>query len=268
HAHGDRLAALRVLAELARLRDFLARHVLLDVVDQRDEWLPEFLQRLGPVFFAARHRVELVFERRGEAVLHVLVEVLGKETVDDLADVRRDEPAIVHVDVLAILERRDDGGVGGRATDAVFFQRLDQRGFGVTRWRLGEVLVALDFYQGDHVAVLHGRQDAIALVLRLSVVGVFLVDGDVAGLDQRGTVGAQRGPGRGARLGPGAGLHVHGDGVEQRVRHLRGHGALPDQRVQLELVGIDLAFDPRRQDGRGGRADGFVRFLRIARLGL
>ena len=99
----DRLAALRMLAELARLRDFFARDVLLDVLDLRDERLPEFLERLGPVFFAARHRVELVFERGGEAVFHVLVEMLGQETADDLADVRRDEAAVVHVDVFAIL---------------------------------------------------------------------------------------------------------------------------------------------------------------------
>ena len=118
-----------MLAEFARLRDFFARDVLLDVLDLGDERLPEFLERLGPVFFAARHGVELVLERGGETVFDVLVEVLGQEAADDLADVRRDEPAVVHVDVLAILERRDDGGVGRRPADAVFFERLDQRGF-------------------------------------------------------------------------------------------------------------------------------------------
>ena len=53
-----------------------------------------------------------------------------------------------------------------------------------------------------------------------------------------------------------------------RVRHLRGDRALPDQRVQLELVRIDLAFELRRQDGGGSGANGFVRFLRVLRLGL
>src|ERR1044072_1912732 len=46
------------------------------------------------------------------------------------------------VHVLAFLERRDDGGVGRRAADAVLLERLHERGFGVARRRLGEVLVA------------------------------------------------------------------------------------------------------------------------------
>ena len=133
------------------------------------------------------------------------------------------------------------------------------------------MLVAVHFEQGDHVAVFHGRQDAIVFVLRFAVVDVFLVDGHVAGLHQRGAVGAQHVAAGGVRfavLGLLAGQHVDGHGVEQRVRHLRGDRALPDERVQLELVRIDLAFELRRQDGRGRGANGLVRFLRIARLGL
>ena len=73
---------------------------------------------------------------------------------------------------------------------------------------------------------------------------------------------------RRCRFGLLARHHVDGDGVEQRVRHLRGDRALPDERVQLVLVRVDLAFELRRQDGGGRRANGFVRFLRVARLGL
>ena len=180
-----------MLAELTRLRDFFARDVFLDVLDLGDERLPEFLERLGPVFFAARHRVELVFERGGEAVLDVLVEMLGQEAADDLADVRRDEPAVVHVDVFAILERRDDGGVGRGAADAVLFERLHERGFGEARRRLGEVLVAVHIEKSDHVAFFHGGQEAIVFVFRFAVVDVFLVHGHVAGFHQRRAVGAQ-----------------------------------------------------------------------------
>src|SRR6185295_15428918 len=50
HAHGDRLAVLGMFAELARHGDFFARDVFLDVIDLRDERLPEFLERLSPRF--------------------------------------------------------------------------------------------------------------------------------------------------------------------------------------------------------------------------
>jgi hypothetical protein len=76
----------------------------------------------------------------------------------------------------------------------------------------GEVLVAVHVEQRDHVAVFHGRQDAVVLALRFSVVHIFLVDGDVARLDQRGAIGAQRSAGA-ALAGVRAGLHVHGHGV-------------------------------------------------------
>jgi hypothetical protein len=45
----DRLAGLGIDAELARLRDFLARDVLLGVLDLLDERLPELLERRRPV---------------------------------------------------------------------------------------------------------------------------------------------------------------------------------------------------------------------------
>ena len=105
------------------------------------------------------------------------------------------------LDVLAILQRRDDRGVGRRPADAVFLERLHQRGFGEARRRLGEMLVAVHVEQRDDVAVFHRRQDAIVLVRPACVVRAFLVHGDEAGLDQRGAVGAQHVAAGGARFG-------------------------------------------------------------------
>src|ERR1700686_5678530 len=126
HAHGDGLAGGRVPAELARLRNLLACYGLLDLLHLADEWLPELVERRGPVFLATRHRIQLVFHRRGEAVLHVAMEVMREEAVDDLADVGRHEAPAVHFDVFAILQRRDDGRIGRRPADAVLLQRLHQ----------------------------------------------------------------------------------------------------------------------------------------------
>src|SRR6266513_737664 len=126
HAHGDRLAGGGVPAELARLRRLLARDGALDLLDLMDERLPELVERRGPLFLAARHRVQLVLHRRGEAVLDVAMEVMGEEAVDDLADVGRHEAPAVHLDVFAILQRGDDARIGRGAADAVLLQRLDQ----------------------------------------------------------------------------------------------------------------------------------------------
>src|SRR5207248_2805135 len=118
HAHGDGLAGGGIAAELARLRHLLARDGALDPLDLVDERLPELVERRGPLFLAARHRVQLVLHRRGEAVLHVAMEVMGEEAVDDLADVGRHEAPAIHVDVFAVLQRGDDARIGRRPADA------------------------------------------------------------------------------------------------------------------------------------------------------
>ena len=59
----------------------------------------------------------------------------------------------------------------------------------------------------------------------------------------------------------------HRDRVHDRRNHLAGHGATPDQRVQLELVFIQIRLQALRRPGRVGRTDGLVGFLRIARFG-
>src|SRR5690606_23290324 len=122
HAHGDRLAADRVPADLARLRDFLAGDVLLDVVDRLDEGLPEPGELLVPLLLAVADLVELVIHERGVTVLDVGAVVLGRELADDLVDVGGTEGAAAHLYVLAVAERLDGRGVRGRAADAVALQ--------------------------------------------------------------------------------------------------------------------------------------------------
>src|SRR6185312_2682487 len=58
------------------------------------------------------------------------------------------------------------------------------------------------------------------------------------------------------------------DRIENRLRHLRGNRALPDQRVEPVKVPVDLALDVARRDGSRRRTDRLVRLLRILRLRL
>ena len=155
-----------------------------------DEGLPELVERPGPLLLAARDRVELVLHGRREAVLHVAMEVMGQEAVDDLADVGRHEAPLVHLHVLPVLQGRDDGGVGGGTADPMLLQRLHQRGFAVARRRLREMLIRVQRDQVDDIALLQRRQHVIVFV-RLRVVRAFLINGDESRLHQRGAVGAQ-----------------------------------------------------------------------------
>ncbi len=228
-----------------------------------DEGLPELLQRHSPALFAARDGIEFILHGGREAVLDVAVEVLGEEAVYDLADVGRYEAPVVHLDVFAVLQGRDDRRIRRGAADSVFLERLDQGGLAVARRRLGEVLSGSQVEQIDRIAFVQRRQGVVLLVA-LGIVGPFLIDRDVPGLDQRRAGGAQQVPIR--PVGPRQ--HVGGYRVENGQRHLRGYGPLPDERVQAVLIVVDLALDVRRRDCRGGRPDGLVRLLRVLRLGL
>ena len=190
------------------------------------------------------------------------MEMLSEKTADNAADVRGGEAPVVDVDVFAVAQRGDDRGVGRGPADAVLFEGLDQRSLGIARRRLGEMLLRVKRRQPHRIAHLHGRQHVVAVVLD-GVVASFLVDGDVARLDQGGAVGAQQV----ARRSVAAREHVDRHGVEHCVRHLAGDRALPDERVEFELVGVEEPLDVRRHDGRRSRAHGFVRFLGVLRLG-
>ena len=57
------------IAEIARLRHFVARHVFLDVLDLRDERLPELVHQRHPASSPRETGIERVLQRGGESVL-------------------------------------------------------------------------------------------------------------------------------------------------------------------------------------------------------
>jgi hypothetical protein len=121
------------------------------------------------------------------------------------------------------------------------------------------MLLAMQVRKLHQFAFIHRRQHVVVVVLGgLGVVVALLVHGDVAGLHQRGAIGAQHVAGA-----PGTRDQVHGDGIEHGMSHLAGDGALPDQRIKPKLIGIDLAFQLLRRDrGRSG-THRLMRFLRV-----
>ncbi len=63
------------------------------------------------------------------------------------------------------------------------------------------------------------------------------------------------------------GLDLGGGALDLGRLHLAGDGALPDQVVEAELVGIEILAHLGRRAEEIGRADGLVGFLRVLRLG-
>ena len=199
------------------------------------ERLPELIEQGHPFALAPRDRVEVVFEPGGEFIVHVVGEMLGHEGVDEAADVGGPEAALLQLRVLPLLERGDDRRIGRGATDPVVLQRTDQGRLGVAGRRLGEVLLRPQRLEPDDLAFLQGRQ--APLLLRRLVVETFLVHREKAGVRHARSGGAQQVVGNG-RVRPGLGPAGEFDGhrVDRRVQHLAGHGALPDELVELRLI--------------------------------
>ena len=121
------------------------------------------------------------------------------------------------------------------------------------------MLARLDALLGQRLARLHRRQAGRILVL--VVVAPFLVEREEAGKAHHLAGGAEIELAL-ARLGE----NVDRGALELGALHLAGERAVPDQLVELGLLGLEMARDVARAQRHVGRADRLVRFLRV--LGL
>ena len=220
---------------------------------------PEALQHAQAVLAPVRDLVEHALELGREGVVDQPAEVLLHEPHDAEGDPRRDQRGALLVDVPAVLDRVDDRGVGGGATDLALLELLDQAGLGVARGRLG--LVAA----GDELV----RQDRVALgeVGELGLLVVALGRRVLVGLDVRLEEPVERDRAAGCReLDRAAVGCVAGQPDRElfalRVLHLRGDRALPDQLVELRLVAGEAGL-LRRAELLARRTDGLVGLLRV-----
>ena len=120
----------------------------------------------------------------------------------------------------------------------------------------GEILALQRF------ALAHGGQAAAVLVVAV-VVAAFLIEREEAVEFDHLAGGAQFQHAR-ARLGG----DIDGGAFQFGQFHLAGDGADPDQFVEPGLIGIEAAAHLGGAARQIGRADGFVRFLRVLGLGL
>ena len=201
--------------------------------------------------------VEAVLERGGELRLHVLVEERDQEGADQAAAVLGQEALALEAHVVAVLQHRDDAGVGRRAADAELLEPAHQARLGVARRRLGEVLARRDLAAPERIARRHRRQEPGGLVVVLRrIVPALLVELEEA-VEGDGRAGRAK-----ADLAVGRG-EVRDHPVEQGARHLARHGALPDQLVEPALVVVEEARDLLRPARELGRPDRLVRLLGV-----
>ena len=141
----------------------------------------ELLDHGHPLALALGDLVELVLEDGGEVRVHDVVELLDQHVVDEHAELGRLEAPPVALDVAAILDRDRIGAyVLGRPMPRSSSD-LDQRGLGVARRRLGEVLLGDEPHQVEQIARGELGQRLAILVGRLVVVASGAVQAQEAG---------------------------------------------------------------------------------------
>ena len=199
------------------------------------EGFPETAHHLLPVDLAAGDVVQPVLHPGGEVVLDVTLEEADEEGGDEPAAVLGPEALLLQPHIIALLQDRDDRGVGRWPADAKLFHALDQRRLGVSRRRLGEVLLR------DHLAARQGLplgkpgECLFAVGALGGIVPAFLVETEEAVEGHGRAGGAQR------RSVGGGDVDRHL--IEARAFHLARYRPFPDQLVKPELVGIEQPDD-------------------------
>ena len=204
--------------------------------------------------------VELVLHGGGEVVVHERVEVVLHQPDDRKRHPRGHQSVAAGDHVAAVLDGLDNRGVRRRSPNAEVFHLFNEAGFVVARRRVGGVAIGGDLHRGQDVALAQLRQ------VRLVVLGV--------GVGAQPARERDRAAGSGELdLLPRSSLTRHRDlhRGAAGVLHLGGDGALPDQLVELELLGVERV---GQLAGRGKAlacgANRLVRLLgvfRLARIG-
>ena len=179
----EQLALAALLALLAcRNAGFVRLHFPFGLFQIILEAVVEVLDRLLPGQLALLDFVEFYFHARSEADVEDVLEAFHQQLADLLAEHGRGEAALVLADVFALHDGGNDRGVGGGPADALLFELLHQRGFGVARRRLGEMLLGTDLLQAERLALGHTRQVTafgirLVALLRLLIFLCGLIDG-------------------------------------------------------------------------------------------
>ena len=218
----------------------------------------EILEHFPPVHVAVLDLVEVALHVRGESDVEYVWEALDHHLLDLLAQLSREEAALLEYGVSSIDQRRNDRRIRRGTADAESLELLDEAGLGVPRRRLGEVLRGRDGFNGNLFTLLN-HWESLLFFERFALAGFahFFVQtlvsvelDDAASRSEKEAIE----------------IEVDGGRVEDRRHHLRGHEALPDQFVQPILIVFEVLANELRTAGRIGRPYRLVRVLRILRF--
>ena len=260
HRAGARIAAIGLgreqhrLQKLVQLRGDVARLLLHHLGGLGLEVAPEGLQHLLPLRPAAADVIQLILKARGEVVGHIALEETLQEGRHQPPAFLGEEAVLLHPHIVAVLQHLQRGGIGRRTPDPQLLQTLDQARFRIARRRLGEMLLGADLLLGRRIAFGQARQQLGIIVV--AVVAAFFVEREEAGEDHHLS-------GRAQRMATAAVDHVDRRALQPGARHLARQRPLEDQVVEPRMIAR-----ARLVAAKLGRADRFMRFLRILRLGL
>ena len=231
----------------------------------------------------ARDLVKTAFHISCELVIHVPRKLRFQQFDHGEREPRRNQRTTTLIHVPTIDNRGNNARIRGRAADFLLFQRFHERRFGVTRRRLSFVSVGVNRHRSERIARIHRRQRHIVIRLLIRFAGfaglrsLFNAFSSITLLRFGGRTAAFTGRlHKAGEFDDSAGSLEHGFPIRFGRRrqshgrrgtgcvgHLAGKRALPDQRVQLELVGRHFACDFRRvTEFRTRWPNAFVGFLR------
>lgn len=207
------------------------------------------MQRVHPVFLTTLYFVKLFFNGGGELDIHNVRETLFHQLCNDFAKLGGLKRLTLARDVFAARDGCDGRSIRGRAADAVFLQRLDERGFCKACGWLCKVLRALEVADFQGHACFKLRQ---VFALFFFYVATLFVEHSVA--VKRDVVAACF-----------KNIIACGDdrlrGVQNTVCHLARDKALPNELIKLVLVFCKGRFHVLWCECNGGGANGLVTVL-------
>ena len=194
--------------------------------------------------------IQLFLHLGGEADVNESFEVFGKHIHGHNAKLGNKQLFGFFDNVTAGKQCNDGRCKGAWAADALLLQLLDERCFGEVRRRLGEVL----FCRHELVK----QQLAAGFNIRnlgvLFFIVIFAVQLQEAREFQHGACCAQ--------LVVGS-INRQGGNVINSVRHLTGNNAVPDERIQLQLVVGEVLLHLGRGTHDAGRTNRLMRVLSV-----
>ncbi len=221
-------------------------HLFVGLLQLRSEGGIKILQCLVSGELSILNHVKPVLHGGGELDIHDTGEVLDEKLVDNGSEFRGVKPPLFKPDVVSVLYRAYDGGVGAGPADPLFFQLFDEGCFGEAWRRLRKALLRLQGDQPQFILFGDLREDFPCQLFAAVIlfIGGFRVDDAETGEFHDRALRVEK---TAARLYVEAGL------VEDGGIHLAGYKAVPYQLVQAKFITFEIRFDLLRCVCRRGR---------------